>query len=283
VGTLLRYALNVPSVCAFADPHRVRQLACAAEEAGWDGFFLWDHLLFSQSAPMAVGEVWTLLAGAACSTEEILLGPMVAAVPRRAPWDLARQCVTLDRLSNGRLVLGVGLGSPRDADFEAFGLPGDLLTRAGRLDETLELVASLWTGEETTFAGQHVQVENVTFLPTPQSPIPIWVAVTSTKKRPVERAARWDGAVPLTPDLDYPTVQWFADLAAALGTARGGPGLDDYDLVALGSTFRLDPAAAVEHVAPFADAGARWWMEMFDPLRHSADDVFRHARAGPPR
>jgi alkanesulfonate monooxygenase SsuD/methylene tetrahydromethanopterin reductase-like flavin-dependent oxidoreductase (luciferase family) len=280
----VRFGVSLPNFGTGLDAAAVADLARAAETAGWDGFFLWDHLLFSRTAPVAVADVWTLLAAAACSTERILLGPMVAAVPRRAPWDLARQCVTLDRLSKGRLILGVGLGSPPDADFEAFGLPSDLLSRAGRLDETLELVASLWSGEETSYEGRYVRVDNVTFLPTPHQPsIPIWVAVTAKRKRPVERAARCDGAVPLGSDLGCPTLQWFEDLAQELGTARGGPGLDGYDLVALGSTFGLERDAAAAHVAAFERAGARWWMEMFDPFRHHVADVRDHASLGPPR
>ncbi len=124
-------------------------LAVDAEQAGWDGVFVWDHMVVWSGN--LVGDPWILLAAAAAATERIALGPMVTPLPRRRPWKLAREAVTLDQLSGGRLILGVGIGFPPEPEFTAFGEPTEAKVRAEMLDEGLEIITGLWTGRPFGF------------------------------------------------------------------------------------------------------------------------------------
>ena len=110
----MQFAIDLPSFGPFSDANRVAQLAVEAEEAGWNGFFLWDHINYKLAGspdPVAIADPWIMLAAMALRTTNLKLGPMVTPLPRRRPWKLARETVTLDHLCGGRLVLGVGLGS----------------------------------------------------------------------------------------------------------------------------------------------------------------------------
>jgi alkanesulfonate monooxygenase SsuD/methylene tetrahydromethanopterin reductase-like flavin-dependent oxidoreductase (luciferase family) len=199
-GTLpsafVRHGISVPN---FGSPSALVELGHATERAGWDGFFLWDHMLVDAGRPFPITDPWVVLGAVAQTTRRVRLGTLVTPVARRRPWKLARETVTLDHLSGGRAVLGVGLGVPPEAEFGAFGEPTDDRVRAERLDEGLEVLRGLWSGERFSFAGRHLRVDGATFLPPPvQTPrIPVWVAVTWPNRRPLLRAARWDGVAPL--------------------------------------------------------------------------------------
>jgi alkanesulfonate monooxygenase SsuD/methylene tetrahydromethanopterin reductase-like flavin-dependent oxidoreductase (luciferase family) len=168
---------------ALADPRRVARLAARAEERGWDGFFVWDHIRYS-APTRGVADAWVTMSAIACATERLVIGPMVTPVSRRRPHKLARETVTLDRLSGGRLVLGVGLGSDNHGEFTDFEEVSEPRDRARLLDEGLDRLAAYWGGE---------------FEPTPvQTPrIPVWVATRWPHRRPLKRAARWDGLFPI--------------------------------------------------------------------------------------
>jgi alkanesulfonate monooxygenase SsuD/methylene tetrahydromethanopterin reductase-like flavin-dependent oxidoreductase (luciferase family) len=163
----MRYAVSVPNFAEYGDVRTVAALATDAEAAGWDGFFVWDHLTYVKRRRLAIADPWILLAGVALATERLRLGPMVTPLPRRRPWKLARETVTLDRLSGGRLVLGVGLGTPPEDEYGSFGEPTDPVVRAAMLDEGLEVLTRLWTGETVSFRGRHYRVDEVAFQPTP--------------------------------------------------------------------------------------------------------------------
>jgi alkanesulfonate monooxygenase SsuD/methylene tetrahydromethanopterin reductase-like flavin-dependent oxidoreductase (luciferase family) len=199
-GTLpsafVRYGISVPN---FGDPAHLVELGHATERAGWDGFFLWDHVLVDADHPFPIDDPWVVLGAVAQTTERVRLGTLVTPVARRRPWKLARETVTLDHLSGGRAVLGVGLGEPPDAEFGAFGEPTDGRVRAELLDEGLEVLFGLWSGERFSFKGRHLTVDGATFLPTPlQSPrIPVWVAVVWPNRGPLRRAAQCDGMAPI--------------------------------------------------------------------------------------
>jgi alkanesulfonate monooxygenase SsuD/methylene tetrahydromethanopterin reductase-like flavin-dependent oxidoreductase (luciferase family) len=199
-GTLpsafVRYGISVPN---FGNPADLVELGHATERAGWDGFFLWDHVMVDPDRPFPITDPWVVLGAIAQTTERVRLGTLVTPVARRRPWKLARETVTLDHLSGGRTVLGVGLGFPPQAEFGAFGEPTDDRVRAERLDEGIEVLQGLWSGERFSFAGRHLTVDGVTFLPRPlQTPrIPVWVAVVWPNHRPLRRAAQWDGVAPI--------------------------------------------------------------------------------------
>ncbi len=162
----MHYAVNLPNLGALADPRSAVEMAVAAEAAGWHGVFVWDHILGWDGAE--VGDVWVILAAMAQATSKIRLGPMVTPLPRRRPWVVARQAVTLDHLSNGRLTLGVGLGTPPETEFARFGEDQDAKARAAKLDEGLDVLVGMWSGEPFEYRGDHYLIEKRTrFRPVP--------------------------------------------------------------------------------------------------------------------
>jgi len=221
-----------------ADPNLLAELAASAEASGWDGFFLWDHIRYR--APVrAVADPWVALAAAAAATDRIALGPLVTPLSRRRVHKLARETVTLDQLSHGRLVLGVGLGSDRNGELEPFGEVVDPRERAHLLDEGLERLSSYWGGE---------------FEPAPvQTPrIPVWVAARWPNRRPLRRAARWDGLFPIA----LPGPEALAELAGEVAELRAGAGSEQpFDLVV------DQPVVSDPH--PWEAAGATWILTEF--------------------
>ncbi len=289
----MKLAISTPNFGSLGDPRALVDLACRAEDAGWDGFFTWDHLLVDPTWTLEIADPWISLAAMAQATSRIRLGPMVAALPRRRPAKVARETATLDRLSGGRLVLGVGLGWPSEADFGWFGDEVDLRRRAGMLDESLAILAGLWRGEPFSFTGEHYRVGEATFLPRPvQEPrIPVWVGAlrgapdAPGPDAPLRRAARWDGFVPANED-GYLARETFArDVARVrqLRTEAGAAAAAPYDMVASGSTPAGDPAAALDTVAAFEAAGATWWMEIVSDWLGGLDAIRARIEAGPPR
>lgn len=173
----MRHAVYLPPFGSFGDVHALVELAVAAEDAGWDGFLLWDHILYEADVPLV--DSWIALTAIASATSRIRLGPLVTPLPRRRPWKVARESVTLDHLSNGRLTLGVGLGIDFWREFSAFpGEAADDRERALLLDDGIEILTRLWSGEQVTYEGRRLSVEDARFLPTPvqQPRIPIWAA-----------------------------------------------------------------------------------------------------------
>jgi alkanesulfonate monooxygenase SsuD/methylene tetrahydromethanopterin reductase-like flavin-dependent oxidoreductase (luciferase family) len=227
-----------------------------------------------------------LLTAVALATERLRLGPMVTPLPRRRPWKLARETVTLDRLSGGRLVLGVGLGEPPEDEYGSFGEPTDPVVRAAMLDEGLEVLTRLWSGETVSFQGRHYRVDQVAFQPTPvQRPrIPIWVAGAWPRPGPLRRAARFDGSCPLKVDATGELATLEPDelrqLLAVVRRHRADPAAP-FDVL-LGGTTPPDPAAARAMLEPLAEAGMTWWQETVDPRQTDLATFRRRVRQGPP-
>lgn len=286
----MRYSLNVPNFGDFQDPRAVADLARVAEQAGWDGLWVWDHVLHERALARECADPWVLLTAAALATERIALGAMVTPLARRRPIKLARELITLDRLTGGRMVFGAGLGAPIADEFGRFGEPTDPKVLAARLDEGLEALGLLWSGEPVSYQGEHVTLDDVLCLPTPvQRPrIPVWVAGTWPNKPPMRRAARWDGAIPLltgTEEGTVPPVGEVRDLVAFLGDQRAAAGLagQPFDVV-IGGTTPMDGTGG-EQVAVLAEAGATWWDERipFGPDLDQMAPLLRRAEHGPPR
>lgn len=252
-----------------AEPARVVELAVAAERCGWDGFFLWDHIWRPPDDATDVADAWTLLAAAAAVTTRIRLGPMIVPLARRRPQKVARETVALDRLSGGRLTLGVGLGVDADGELARFGEVTDARERGDVLDEALELLQALWTGEVVDHRGPRFAAHGVAFRPVPlQHPrIPLWgAAVGGAGGRPLRRAARLDGLFPVGADLDQ--------LDAMLDVVRRERGsLDGYDVA-------IEPAAA-DDLVRCAGHGVTWAMWGRGP-GEAAADVLAFVEAGPP-
>jgi alkanesulfonate monooxygenase SsuD/methylene tetrahydromethanopterin reductase-like flavin-dependent oxidoreductase (luciferase family) len=284
----MQYAVNIPNFGSGGDPRTLVELARRAEAAGWDGFFVWDHVLVDPSWRVEIADPWVALAAIAQATERVRFGPMVAALPRQRPWMLARAAVSLDRLSGGRLVLGVGLGWPSGAEFGHFGEETDVRGRAEMLDEGLAILDGLWRGEPFAFEGAHYRVAEATFLPRAlQEPrIPVWVgSLRPGPEAPLRRAARWDGFYPASDDAFVPLEVFARDVARVreLRAAAGfGPEVP-YDVSAGGSTPADDRAAAAATVAGFAAAGATWWQEIVSDWLGGLDAIRARIDAGPPR
>lgn len=271
----VRSALWLPIFDELADPVTVARVAAEAEEAGWDGVFVWDHLLWREPV-REVADPWITLAGIAAATETLRFGPMVSPLARRRPAKVARETATLDRLSGGRLTLGVGIGGDQFAgELSKTGEELHDRTRAQMLDELLAVVREAWSGELVQHHGDHFVVDGIRFLPTPvQEPgIPIWVATLNGNTRPLRRAARHDGMFPV--NLDDP--EQLADLVELLTEVRRSAGDDlsrPYD-VATEILPGADPA-------PFVEAGATWILVAFDPAEVTLDAVQGALRDGPP-
>jgi alkanesulfonate monooxygenase SsuD/methylene tetrahydromethanopterin reductase-like flavin-dependent oxidoreductase (luciferase family) len=205
------------------------------------------------------------------ATTRIRFGPLVTPLPRRRPWKLARETVSVDHLSDGRLVLGVGLGGG-PADNAAFDEPSNPRELAARLDEGLEVLAGLWSGEKFHYEGIYYHVKEAQFLPRPlQVPrIPVWVAAywpsRSKQNGPLRRAARWDGIFPISRDDEkFLTPTQIREIIGRVFACRAVDG--PFDVVHTGFTEGDDPARAVEQAASYADAGVTWWLENVNPFR----------------
>lgn len=215
----------------------------------------------------------------AMRTERVRLGLIISAPSRRRPWKLARETMTLDVLSGGRLVVPVGLGALDDAGFGNVGEPTDARTRAELLDETLAILVGLWSGEPFTFEGKHYRFGPMTFRPTPvqQPRIPVWVVGAWRHERSMRRVVRWDGIVTQTGDVDE--IRAIADYVARERPPelRGRP----FEIVVQGSTRADDPTDARATVQPYVDAGATWWIDA-DWEHATAASVRARIAAGPP-
>ncbi|MFC4495972.1 LLM class flavin-dependent oxidoreductase [Streptomyces ovatisporus] len=285
----MRFSVNVPNFGDFSDPRAVAKVAAAAEEAGWDGLFVWDHVLHRHH-PLPFGDPWMLLTAAALATTRIRLGTLVTPVARRRPQQLARQVATLDALSGGRVIFGAGLGGPVEDEYGSFGETTDLVVLAERLDEGLELLRRYWSGEAVTHEGRHHQVRDVRLLPaTVQRPAPpVWVGGFWPNRPPMRRAARWEGAVPLFASARHgrvPPVEEVRELVACVRRHRPDEAAErPFDIV-LGGATPPDPARARDAVGPLRDAGATWWderqLQASEDL-HSLAAVLRRVQAGPP-
>jgi len=275
----MQFAINTPNFDFFGDPRLLAELAHEAEESGWDGFFLWDHILRDRRAEIA--DPWIELAAMAMTTKRIKLGPMVTPLPRRRPWIVARQAVTLDQLSNGRLILGVGIGHDFAREYSAFSESPDDKLHGEMLDEGLEVLTKLWSGEMITYEGKHYQVKDVQFLPRPvqQPRVPIWVAGYWPNKKPFRRAAQWDGVTPIVPDGEL-TPSQVREIISYMKAQRTND--TPFDLLVAGNTTGKERGQDAAQVAPFAAAGATWWQEAFN-WNYSLEQVRERIRLGPPR
>ena len=266
----MRSGVFLPLFDELADAAAVARLAAEAEEAGWDGFFVWDHVRWREPVER-VADPWIALTAMATATERIRLGPLVTPLARRRPVKVARETATLDQLSGGRLTLGVGLGSDRwGSEYSITGEELDDRRRAEMLDEALEILTSAWSGEPVHHRGEHYLVDGMRFLPRPvQEPgIPVWVAGYYGKRRPLRRAARYQGFFPI--EIDHP--DQLAEVAAELASLRPDPA-DPFDLVT-----EIPPGG---DPTGYAEAGATWCLTGFSWDAASVDAVRGVIRDGP--
>lgn len=285
----MRYGLCLPNAGPWGDPRTLGALAQVAEEAGWDGVFLEDYIVWQGHQGTPTYDPWVILAVMALRTERIRLGTTVTPLPRRRPWKLASETVTLDHLSNGRLILGAGLGDTEseDVSFSHFDEELSLPERASMLDEALDVLTGLWSGEPFSYHGKHYRLNEVTLSPRPvQTPrIPIWVGGGWPLKGPTQRALRWDGSCMYKHTYGGPWEDWTPDDVRSLKTLsdnqRGVSG--PFDIVVGGSRRDDDWERRRALIRSLAAAGATWWLEYIPPDTGELDIVRDHIAGGPLR
>ena len=261
-------------VVPWGDAADIADMAVLAEEAGWDGLFVWEGLYGV--------DAWISLAAAAIGTTTLRIGTMLTPVSRRKPWELAGQVATLDRLSNGRVTLSIGLGAP-DTGFADFGEQTDRHTRAELLDEGMAIMCALWSAAPVTFNGRHYQITPNEFpsikhlIQQPHPPVWCVGALSSTKS--MQRALRWNGLLPQVLDGGVARQATLEELSAAMPTIRSAVGDRPFDIIVEGSWTEHSPAA-------WADTGATWWIESLWDAMHGPDPIsasMDRLREGPPR
>ncbi len=283
----MKYGFVLPR----GDARTAAKFALAAENAGWDAFFVWE--------PVWGIDAWVALTAAAMRTERIRLGTMITPLSRLSPWKLASETATLDNLSNGRVILAVGLGA-LDSGFVEFGEVTDRKTRAELLDEGLEILTGLWRGQPFSYEGKHYHIRPTNFLPPPppvqQPRIPIWVVGAWLREKSMKRAARYDGLLPnvmgknskvrFGPPIPEEVRQmraWIEAHRTETTPTVSTPTVNTpYDIIVEGETPGDDPQKARAAIGPFAEAGATWWIE----ARWTAPDmerVLERLRQGPPK
>ncbi|MFW9825584.1 MAG: LLM class flavin-dependent oxidoreductase [Candidatus Thorarchaeota archaeon] len=277
----MKYSINIPNF-GFQNPREIANLAREAEDSGWDGFFIWDHVAVMENFNAGILDPWVALSAIAMETESIKIGTMITPIPRRRPWKLARETVSLDHLSNGRLILGVGLGAP-EYDFSTFGESFNAKIRAKKLEEGLEILSGLWSGESFSYKGDFFQIEEVKFIPPPTNKtIPIWVAGMWPNKKPFIRASLYDGVFPMNIDwqksLTPDDLRQIVDIVQKNRTKKG-----DFDVIVAGNTPG-DPEKGVQIVNPYINAGTTWWCENINLFRFSdSTKLLERIRQGPPK
>lgn len=275
----MRYGLSTPNFGSYGNARVLAEIAQQAEAAGWDGYFLWDHVQWPGMEPIA--DPWVALGAMAMRTERIRLGTMVTPIPRRRPWKLARETATLDHLTGGRVILGVGAGLLPE-EFGGLGDESDPKLRAEMLDEGLEVLTGLWSGKPFRHLGRHYQVEAAGFAPPLQTPrIPLWIAASWPARKPFRRAARWDGVCPI--HRDWPAALTPSDIREIAAYVRQHRTSDaPFDVVCSGQTHGAERRADAALVAPFEEAGATWWVEYRTSWETPLDELLARVRKGPP-
>jgi alkanesulfonate monooxygenase SsuD/methylene tetrahydromethanopterin reductase-like flavin-dependent oxidoreductase (luciferase family) len=265
----VRFGVFLPPFAEFAEPRRVVSLATQAETAGWDGLFLWDHMLAFPG--MAVADPWVVMAAVATVTERIRLGALVTPLPRRRPWVLSRQIATLDRLSDGRLIGGIGLGDDGWSEFSSFGDAVDPVT-----------VQRFLSGDAVNYDGTHYIVHSPALLPTPlQRPLPLWGAVRWPNKKPLGRIAKLQGCFPIfhtSGALPPPDPAEITALRSAL-MDRGAAA--DIDIAVRCQLSAEEQSSVPETVAGLEASGVTWMLEAIAPGT-DPEFVRRIVEQGPP-
>jgi alkanesulfonate monooxygenase SsuD/methylene tetrahydromethanopterin reductase-like flavin-dependent oxidoreductase (luciferase family) len=280
---IMKFGLSLPNHGDYGDIHQIIELAVLAEESGWEGFFLWDHIARGLAPQI---DPWIAMAAIAAHTNNMRLGLLVTPLARRRPWKAAREIVTLDHLSNGRMILGVGLGDFQAKEFENFGEVTDKKTRGEMLDEGLAIVAGLQSGENFRFPGKHYKIEQTVFNPKPvQRPhVPVWVAGKWPNKKPFRRAAQWDGVVPIHRSRNlkaYLTPDEICEIRGYIAEHRQKD--TPFDICASGILPAKNLDKDREIVKAYQEAGASWWIEFVYSGTGLLKKNTERIRCGPPR
>ena len=279
----MQHVLGLGAAGPGRTPQELAALAALAEAAGWDAVLLEDYLVYPGPVQQPTFDVWVCLAAMATATTRVRLGTDVTPLGRQRPWEVAARATSVDHLSSGRMVLGVGAGDVQEASFRTAGDTNDRHVAAGRTDEGIDLIRRLWTGERVDFEGRYFRLEGMKLLPTPvQLPrIPIWVGGNWDVPGVRRRILEGDGCVVYkgTPGTGSYVRLPPEDISAIASLVRAERGsLDGYDICVGGDEpHKTDPS----YVRAVRDAGATWWCEWL-PVG-SVEETRRLVRAGPSR
>jgi alkanesulfonate monooxygenase SsuD/methylene tetrahydromethanopterin reductase-like flavin-dependent oxidoreductase (luciferase family) len=270
----MHYGIEVVPFGDFSDPRNIIHLAQRAETSGWEGLWIWDHMLI----PYGAGDPWVTLAAVAATTRSIKLCVGVSPLPRYRPHLLARTLASLDLLSQGRVIFSTGLGIA--PDFVPFGEAGDDKTRAAMLDEGLDLLAGYLSGEETSLQGKYYTANNVRLVPSAlQKPrLPVWIGGNS--QAAMRRAARWDGWIMGTVDEKSNITKTPDQIATQVGyICQHRTAATPFDIAVDG----VSKAGESGLVREYEQAGATWWFEIIHQLRGTQEELEQRIQAGPPK
>ena len=259
-----------------SNPQDYIELAKSAEECGWEGFFIWDHVFLPWAPDQDVLDPWSILSAIATQTKKLTLGTTVTPLARRRPMVIAKQAITINKLSNRGFILGVGLGGTEE--LKALGDEENPKIRGEMLDESLEILRGLWSGLPFTYEGKHFKIkEPVTFKPAGN--IRIWTGGNWPNKKPFRRAAKYDGIFPLKVGPDpsiYP--QDYREIMSYIGKYRKS--LESFDLVK--SIYTIGDKEHDVYIHEFIDMGINWLLEAFWPERCSLEEIQKRIELGPP-
>ncbi len=292
-----RAVFVAPAIFEYSEPENLLDLAKITEAAGWDGFFICDHLLLDPEGMLALADPSIMLGAIAAVTKKVIIGSMVTPVSRRRPWKLAKEFASLDQLSNGRVRIGVGLGG-LDQEFSNFGEDPNKKVLAKKADEGLAIMEQLHTGEVVNYDGEFYQIKGARILPRPvqQPRIPVWVAAMLPFKAGQRRAANWDGIMPhVMPDLDEsqdisgldmrvimsPSPEQVREVIEFTSALRDSD--EPFDVVVSGISYGLDKNEAHGRLQSYQDVGTTWWLEWLDCGKPGTlEQVREQLQAGPP-
>ena len=284
----MRYGIGLPNGSVCGDPRTLADFAALAEEAGWDGIFLEDYIVWQGHQDVPTYDPWISLAAMAMRTTRIRLGTSITPLPRRRPWKVASEAIAIDHLSNGRLILGVGIGDTSvDVSFTHFGEVIDARQRGRMLDEALRVLTGLWSGEPFQFDGEFYHIKEVTLLPKPvqQPRIPIWIGGGYPLTGPTQRALRFDGSCMYKHTYGGLWEDWTpADVRAlkAMVEHERGPHAS-FDIVLGGRHRSEDWDTERALIKSLAEAGATWWVEYLPPMIGGRDEFRAAVQRGPLR
>lgn len=269
-------------VASYGSVDQILEMAKEAENYGWDGVFTWDGISIGETNTY---DPWAILAAMSMITERVRLGAMVFALPRRRPWKVAREAITIDHLSKGRLVMPVAMGATPDGGISRVNTDTeDRKVRAKRLDEALEILKLAWSGETVSFEGEQYQMKDMIFRPKPvQRPrIPIWNVGAWPREKSMQRTIRWDGIIPMDAEDAFAPVgpEMLREIAAWIREHRQAD--SPFDVVVEGVTDGADVAGTRDRVAPLAEAGATWWIESRWSPEDTPEVLLERIRQGPP-
>ena len=282
IRLVVNYGLYVMNFGDASDLRVLVELAREAEEAGWKGFFLTDAIMYHADGHEPSTDTFIALAAIATKTNRIRLGTSVAVLPRRLPWQVAKETAAIDQLSNGRLILGVGIGGEADVEYAKFGQETTPRILGEKLDESLDIITGLWSGKEFSYHGKHYEIDRARFAPRPiqQPRVPIWIGGSWPNKPPFRRAARWDGIIPIkhgkTIDLGP------NDLSPIKNYVKKyRKNAEPFDVAIVGNAPSKEVVESRRR--EYERQGITWWLKYLPAYRNSVKEMHEQARQAPPQ